>query len=99
MIDMNLFRNKEIKWFLFCYLIFAVVASVVATLINVWALALVVAICVISILFFILFTKKRYQDISNLSSQVDSILHGEYNINLIPDEEGEIAVLSSELVK
>ena len=85
--------------FLFFYLLFAVVASVVAALINVWALVLVVAICVISILFFILFTKKRYQDISNLSSQVDSILHGEYNINLIPDEEGEIAVLSSELSK
>ena len=99
MIDMKLFRNKEIKLFLFCYLIFAVVASVVAALINVWTLALVVVICVISGFFFILFTKKRYQDISNLSSQVDSVLHGEYNINLIPDEEGEIAVLSSELSK
>ena len=96
---MKLFRNKEIKVFLLFYLIFAIVASVVASLINVRTLVLVAAVCVMSSLFFILFTKKRYQDISNLSNQVDSILHGEYNINLIPDEEGEIAVLSSELSK
>lgn len=99
MIDMNLFRNKEIKLFLFLYLLFSIVASVVAALINVWALVLVVTICVTSILLFMLFTRKRYQDISNLSSQVDSILHGEYNVNLVPDEEGELAVLSSELSK
>ena len=96
---MNLFRNKEIKWFLFFYLLFTVAASVVALLINVWTLVVVVAICVISFLFFIFFTKKRHQAISNLSSQIDNILHGEYNINLVPDEEGEIAVLSSELSK
>lgn len=99
MIDMNFFRNKEVKLFLFLYLIFTVVASVVAAFINVWAVVLVVVICVISFLLFMFFTKKRYQAISNLSSQVDSILHGEYNINLVPDEEGEIAVLSSELSK
>ncbi|MBQ3517699.1 MAG: sensor histidine kinase, partial [Clostridia bacterium] len=96
---MNLFRNKEVKLFLFLYLLFAVVASVVAALISIWAVVLVVVICVVSFLLFMLFTRKRYQAISNLSSQVDSILHGEYNVNLIPDEEGEIAVLSSELSK
>lgn len=99
MIDMNLFRNKEIKLFLFLYLLFTIAASVVAALINAWAVFLVVTICVISILLFILFTRKRYQAISNLSSRIDSILHGEYNINLIPDEEGELALLSSELSK
>ncbi len=99
MIDMNLFRNKEVKLFLFLYLLFAVVASVVAALISIWAVVLVVVICVVSFLLFMLFTRKRYQAISNLSSQVDSILHGEYNVNLIPDEEGEIAVLSNELSK
>lgn len=48
---------------------------------------------------FILFTRKRYQAILDLNAQIDSILHGEYNINLIPDEEGELAVLCSELSK
>ena len=51
------------------------------------------------LLLFLLFTWKRYRAISNLSNQVDSILHGEYDVNLIPDEEGELAVLSSELSK
>lgn len=99
MIDMNLFRNKEIKLFLFLYLFLALIASVVAALINTWAVVLVAAICVVYILLFVQFTKKRYRAISNLSSQIDSVLHGEYNVNLVPDEEGELAVLGSELSK
>lgn len=99
MIDMNLFRNKEIKLYLVLSLFLAIAASVVAVLINAWAVVLVVSICVINSLLFLQFTRKRYQAISNLSSQIDSILHGEYSVNLVPDEEGEIAVLSSELSK
>lgn len=98
-IDMNLFRNKEIKVFLLNYLLLAIATSVIASFISVWAVILVVSICVISALLFILFTRKRYQAILDLNAQIDSILHGEYNINLIPDEEGELAVLCSELSK
>lgn len=96
---MNLFRNKEIKQLLFIYLLFTIAAAAVASIINVWAVILAVIICVISALLFILFTRKRYQAISDLSAQVDRILHGEYNLNLIPDEEGELALLRSELSK
>ena len=46
-----------------------------------------------------LFTRKRYQALSDLTSQVDRILHGEYHVSLVPDKEGELAVLSSELSK
>ncbi|MCI8466097.1 MAG: HAMP domain-containing histidine kinase [Lachnospiraceae bacterium] len=96
---MNLFRNKEIKVFLFVYLLLTIAASAVASFISVWAVVLVVVICAISSFLFILFTRKRYQAILDLSAHVDSILHGEYNVNLVPDEEGELAVLSSELSK
>lgn len=96
---MNLFRNKEIRWFLFLYLLLTIIASVAAAFIHVLAVVLVDTVCVTSILLFLVFTGKRYQAISNLSSQIDSILHGKYNVNLIPDEEGELAVLNSELSK
>ena len=96
---MNIFRNKEIKLFLFIYLLLTIAASVAASFINVWAVLLAVVICTMSILLFFLFTRKRYQAISDLSSQIDCILHGEYNINFIPEEEGELAVLNSELSK
>lgn len=79
--------------------IFTIAASVAASFISTWAVLLAVVICTTSVLLFLLFTRSRYQAISNLSVQVDSILHGEYNVNLIPDEEGEIAVLGSELSK
>lgn len=96
---MNIFRNKEIKVFLFIYLLLTIAASVAASFISAWAVLLVVVICTTSVLLFLLFTRTRYQAISDLSVQVDRILHGEYNVNLIPDEEGELAVLSSELSK
>ena len=96
---MQLFRNKEIKLFLLLYLIITIIALVIAAFINVYTVILVIAICVTSILLFMLFTRKRYKAISDLSNQVDWILHGEYNVNLVPDEEGELAVLGSELSK
>ena len=96
---MNLLRNKEIKTFFFLYLFLSFVASIAASFISIWAVVLVAAFSIASIGLFILFTKKRYQAISDLSSQLDHILHGEYNVNLIPDEEGELAVLGSELSK
>lgn len=66
---------------------------------SAWAVLLVVVVCTTSVLLFLLFTRTRYQAISDLSVQVDNILHGEYNVNLIPDEEGELAVFSRELSK
>ena len=99
MIDMNVLRNKEFKTFLLIYLLFTLAAAVIAAIINAEAAGLVFVVCGIGLLLFVLFTRKRYQAISELSSQIDRILHGEYNINLVPDEEGEIAVLSSELCK
>ena len=96
---MRFLRNKEVRQFLLLYLIATVIATAIAACISLSVVVLVLAICVVSLLLFLLFTWKRYRAISNLSSQVDSILHGEYDVNLIPDEEGELAVLSSELSK
>ncbi len=96
---MSLFRNKEIKQFLSLYLLFTVIAAAAASFINPSAFALTLAVCAVSMILFLLFTRKRYQAIAELSRRIDSILHGEYNVNLVPDEEGELAVLSSELSK
>ena len=98
-IDVRFLRNKEVRQFLILDLIVTVIATAIAAFISLFAAVLVLAICTVSLLLFLLFTWKRYRAISKLSSQVDSILHGEYDVNLIPDEEGELAVLSSELSK
>ena len=96
---MNLLRNKEIKMFLFLYLLLMTAASITAAFINVRAVVLVAVTCMINLLLFMFFTRKRYQALSDLTSQVDRILHGEYHVSLVPDKEGELAVLSSELSK
>ena len=99
MIDVRFLRNKEVKQFLILYVIVAAIATIIAAFISLSAVILVLAISMVSLLLFLFFTWRRYRAISKLSSQVDSILHGEYDVNLIPDEEGELAVLSSELSK
>lgn len=96
---MSLFRNKEIKQFLSLYFLLTVIAAAVASFINIYALVLIFAVCAASMILFLLFTKRRYQAIAELSCRIDSILHGEYNVNLVPDEEGELAVLNTELSK
>jgi len=95
----RLMRNKDIKRFVILYTLFVLAASVGAAFISRVAAVLLLGFGAISLIAFVLYTNKRHRDISRLSRQVDSILHGEYNINLTPDEEGELAVLSSELSK
>lgn len=96
---MQLLRNREIKHFLLLYASITLLATIIATFISISAVVLVIVLCAVSAMLFLLLTRERYNTISNLSSQIDSILHGDYNVNLVPDEEGELAVLSSELSK
>lgn len=96
---MRLMRNKDVKRFVFLYTLFLLTAAVCTVHISKAATAVLFCFGAVSLVAFVLYTKKRHKDISKLSSKVDSILHGEYNVNLTPDEEGELAVLSSELSK
>lgn len=106
---MRLWRNEEIKRFIICYGVFILCATSVSAFISVVAaetafvsVAVAVAVLVIGVssaVIFLVFTKKRYDALNDLSAQIDMILHGDYNINLIPDKEGELALLSSELSK
>ena len=44
-------------------------------------------------------TKKRYEAISALSAQLNHLLHSPRPLQFVPDEEGELALLSSEIQK
>lgn len=98
-INMQFFRNPEIKRVLSIYIIFTLLAVVGAMNCNVFVAIYVFVVCFIALLLFLLFTIKRYQDISYLSGQLDRILHGEERTNFAPDKEGELALLSSEIYK
>lgn len=99
MIDMRMLRNKEIQQFLLLFAGVTLLLSAAALFCGAAAAVLVLLTGSIGAGLFLWFTKKRLDAISNLSGQVDQILHGEYPAHLIPDEEGELAILSSELSK
>ncbi len=42
---------------------------------------------------------RRYRRLAELSEQIDQVLHGKENLNLARYEEGELAILSSEIYK
>lgn len=55
--------------------------------------------CAVNAGLFFYFTRKRYDGISELSSRLDQILHGAVSMDFVPDREGELAVLTSEIYK
>lgn len=92
-------RNPEVKKMFAALAVTTVLAAAGAAVFGIAAAVYVSVVCVILILMFSLFTAKRYKNISQLSYQVDLILHGIEIENFVPDREGELAVLSSEIYK
>ena len=97
---MHIFRNPEVRKWILLYSIYAVVAAVGA---GIWfggTVALyIILVCAIGAGIFLAATRQRYREIAKLSEQLDAILHGMDHRNFVPDEEGELAVLSSEIYK
>lgn len=93
------FRNPEIKKqfgiYMICSLIFITGAFFIGTAAGV---CVTVACIGLGIMFFS-FTAYRYKKIGELSENLNGILHGNENLNMLSDEEGELSVLSSEIYK
>ncbi|WP_243125335.1 sensor histidine kinase [Clostridium transplantifaecale] len=96
---MKLLRNPEIKVFGGIYLLFSVAASAGAAVWNPFFALYAAGICLTAGLIFLCFTKKRYDRLAELSTELDEILHGEGGISMLPDREGELAVLGSKIYK
>ncbi len=97
---MWLWRNPEIRKYGNIYVILALLAAAGAGFCFGVPAALYVA--VFSIAGAVLFwcaAKKRYEALSALSQQLDQILHSQQALQFVPDEEGELALLSSEIQK
>lgn len=92
-------RNKEISRFAVVFVIITVISVIVGFIIRpaagVWAL---ISDAFFGIAFFV-FTKDRYQRIAALSEQIDAVLHNADSLYVSEEEEGELAILQSEIVK
>lgn len=92
-------RNDEIYRTFLIQCLITVTASVLTAISDIRYGIATLVICVIFITIYMISTKKRYRRFSELSLDIDKILHGNNNISLEKYQEGEFAVLQSELYK
>ena len=96
---MKLLRNKEVVTSLVLYAAASAAAVAGALFIGGAAALFVPAICLLFIGVFLFTSYRRYQGLSQLSSELDRILHGNENISLERFSEGELSILQSEIYK
>lgn len=96
---MKLLKNNEVKRTLIIYIITAAAATIVS---FVWQRQygyLMLAVCVIFILLYLITTYMRYKRISELSADINRILHGDSHVDIEKYSEGELSILQSEIYK
>ena len=97
---MELFRNKEIRLQLIISAAVCVVLGAAGWILKGAAAGVLVFMCGAAVsavsLFFL---SRRYSSLSALSRSIDRILHGQESLLISGSEEGELAILSSEIQK
>ena len=96
---MSLFRNEEIKKQIIIYVIFNIIVFLGALFINIICSIYIILVCLVIEFISLFFTKKRYNDISELTYKIDKILHNNDYTNFDVNKEGELAVLNSDIYK
>lgn len=92
-------RNKELRQFAVCFLIITVVTAAAGFAIHRAAGILVIAASASFGILFFVFTKARYESIARLSEEIDRVLHKEERLYICGEEEGELSILQSEIMK
>lgn len=98
-IDMRLFRNPELKRELWLYIAIAAACALIGFLVDqrCGVLALVMGILFCSV--YCLFSQRRYHRMEELAQKLDRILHGQDQVLIEDQQEGELSILNSELQK
>lgn len=96
---MNFLRNKEVRTECLIGISITVIATCGAFLWNPLFGGFMGVVCLIFDLLHCTYIYKRYQKIQMLAADIDNILHGEIAISFEKYEEGELAVLESEVQK
>lgn len=96
---MELFRNKEVKKMFSISLYTSLIAGALGMFVNLYCGIYVLIVCTILNTIFYLYTKIRYDQIAELSNQLDKVLHGNYSLDIKGNSEGELSILSSEIYK
>ncbi len=95
----ELLRNLEVLKTVVVYGIVSVIALALAISFDVRCAILVLLLCVVLTGIYLYTTYDRYQQISDLSAEIDKILHGSSEVSLERYSEGELSILYSEIQK
>lgn len=96
---MKLLRNPEIRRLLIILGVICACATVGAFIWNAGFGIFTLALCLVLITVFLIFTHNRYKRLTALSDTVNRILHGDNSLSFDGYDEGELGVLQSELYK
>lgn len=96
---MKLLDNPEIKRFLSVTVIPSLLLCVIAAFFSLYTALAVLAVSIFLITAFIVFTKRRYDRINDLTVTIDRILRGDEIISIKSFEEGELSILESDVQK
>jgi signal transduction histidine kinase len=96
---MSFFRNPEIKRFAVILFIISALFIGLGFCISLPAGLLTAAVCAAFITASLVFTANRYRKIAEISRKIDRALHGEESFAEEDFNEGELAILHSELQK
>lgn len=94
-----MFRNREIRQFALLYAIVTAVSTAVGFAIHPAAGVLALASAAAFGVVFFCFTRARYQNIAQISDQIDLVLHDADLLYISEAEEGELSILQSEITK
>lgn len=92
-------RNKEFRQFAILFFLLAAVVTVMGFMINAAAGILVMFSAIAFGAVFFVFTRERYKSIARISEQIDIVLHNADCLSFDESEEGELAILQSEITK
>ena len=92
-------RNKEIRQLFAAFGALTAAAAVLCFFISPAAGFIVLLFAVLSGALFGHFTRVRYRRLADLSEEIDRLLHEEDRLFIADAEEGELAVLESEIAK
>lgn len=96
---MRLLRNTEVLKGLFLYTLLSVIASAAAFLWHAGFGVFTLVLCIVMTAVHLLTVYRRYRHISELSYDIDKILHGNSRVSLGKYAEGELGILQSEIYK
>lgn len=96
---MDIFRNPWVKKNVLIHLALGAAATVTGFLIGTVCGILALCLSLLFTLIHYLSDRKRYLKISELSDEINKILHSRHNIDINEYAEGELSILSSEIYK